>query len=61
MGRLRARLDRLESHAHSTMSGGEQLIAMIKDLVQDLGDGISIKVTVLGKDIPITIKIDPRD
>jgi len=43
------------------MSDGEQLIAMIKDLVQDLGDGISIKVTVLGKEIPISIKIDPRD
>ena len=61
MGRLRARLDRLENHAHQTMNEGEQLIALAEDLIKDLADGIKIELQINKTKIPIIIKIDPRD
>ena len=61
MGRLRRRLDGLESHAHQTMSGADALLAAARDLVQDLSDGVKVEVEVFGRKIPLVVKIDPRE
>jgi len=61
MRRLRARLNGLESHAHQTMSGADQLLGAIRDLVADLQDGISIKLEIAGREFPVSIRIDPEE
>lgn len=61
MGRLRRRLDGLESHAHQTMTSADVLLDAIRDLVADLADGIQIEVEIFGKKLPFTLRIDPRE
>ena len=61
MRRLRARLDRLESHAHQTMGGADELVALAKALIEDLQDGVTVELTIFGKAIPIQLRIDPRE
>ena len=61
MGRLRCRLDGLESHAHRTMSGADELVGLAKDLVADLADGVRIEVEVFGRTIPLVVRIDPDE
>lgn len=39
---LRRRLDRLEGQATGTMSDARLLIAMARDLVAEMGDGVEI-------------------
>jgi hypothetical protein len=45
--RLQGRLDQLQAHANSTMSGADTLIALAKDLLLDIKDGVGIKVRPL--------------
>ena len=61
MGRLRRRLDGLEQHAHATMSGADELVALAKDLLNDLADGVQIELELFGQKIPIVLRIDPRE
>lgn len=61
MRRLRARLDDLEQHAHATMSGADELTAILKDLVADLADGIRFELEIAGRKLPITLTLDPRE
>lgn len=61
MGRLRRRLDGLEAHAHATLSETDTVLGFAKDLLADLADGIKIEVDILGRTLPITIRIDPRE
>lgn len=61
MGRLRRRLDGLESHAHQTMSGADALLAAGKDLMDDLRDGIKVELEVFGRKLPLVVRIDPRE
>lgn len=61
MGRLRRRLDGLESHAHQTMSGAGALLAAMRDLVADLQDGVNIELEVYGRTIPVVLRIDPKE
>lgn len=75
MGRLRRRLDGLEQHAHATMSGADELVALAKDLLNDLADGVQVEVTIphtgnplldavidkFGGKLPFTLRIDPRE
>jgi len=75
MGRLRRRLDGLEQHAHQTMTGADQLVALAKDFVADLADGVQIEIEVKptgnqlidailerwGWKLPFTLRIDPRE
>ena len=61
MRRLRARLDGLETHAHQTMTGADQVLAVIKALVADLQDGITVSLEIAGKKLPLKIKIDPEE
>jgi len=54
MGRLRKRLDGLESHAHGTMTNAnekmEEAIGLVKDFILDLQDGMSVKLVRADKD-----------
>ena len=61
MGRLRNRVAGLASHAHSTMSGADELIGLAKDLIEDLQDGVHIDLVVMGRKVPVTITLDPRE
>lgn len=61
MGRLRRRLDGLESHAHQTMGGADSLLQAARDLVDDLADGVRIEVEVFGRTIPLVVRIDPEE
>lgn len=61
MFRLRRRLDGLEQHAHQTMSGADQLVALAKDLVDDLSDGVQVELEIFGRKLPFTLRIDPRE
>lgn len=61
MGRLRRRLDGLETHAHQTMSGADQLLAALRDLVADLADGVSFELEVAGKKLPVVLRIVPKE
>lgn len=45
--RLQSRLDGLESHAHGTLSGADNLILLAKDLLLDLRDGFGVMVRPL--------------
>ena len=46
--RLRGRLDGLESGAHQTMWDSRQLLAALKDLVEDVHDGVNIQLVRQG-------------
>lgn len=61
MGRLRARLDRLENHAQQTMTGADELGELAKALVDDLRDGITIEIEIKGFKLPFALRIDPRE
>ena len=61
MGRLRNRVAGLEAHAHSTMGGADELIALAKDLIEDLQDGVHFKLELMGRKIPVIITLDPRE
>jgi len=61
MKRLRNRLDALQSHAHASMSDAQLTLAVVRDLLRDLQDGVSIKLTIAGKELPIKIVVDPRE
>jgi hypothetical protein len=71
--RLRARLDGLESHAHATMAGADELISLARALVDDLQDGVGVSVHI-DKDaakslvflltgnpgrLPLTVQVEP--
>ena len=53
-GRLRGRLDRLEGEASQTMK-------LARDLLEDLADGVSFTLEIAGKEIPIKLRLDPRE
>lgn len=68
--RLKSRIDVLEAHAHETMKGGDEAIALAKTaialakaLVEDLQDGVNIQLQ--SKDgqwkLPFVLRIDPRE
>ena len=61
MGRLRNRVAGLEAHAHSTMSGADELLRLAKDLIEDLQDGIHFNLEVMGRKLHITLTLDPRE
>lgn len=64
MGRLRRRLDRLENNAHETMDDASETLAVIRDFILDLQDGIEFELEVAGKPIPVKLRIkvaeDPK-
>jgi hypothetical protein len=47
---LRARLDRIENNAHSTMGEAKQMIAFAKGLIEEIGDGVDIELVREGED-----------
>lgn len=72
--RLRGRLDQLQGNANFTMAQAQELIALAKDLLDDLKDGIGISAqlednaarTLMGMvlkgrggKIPMTVEVDP--
>lgn len=73
MRRLRRRLDTMQRQASGTMGNANALIDMGKDLIEDIQDGVSIKIVrkgehsivdfLLGKcdELPLSIKIDLED
>ena len=71
MFRLRRRLDKLEHEASQTMSDGREAIGLVKDLTEDLQDGVSFQfvigpVKLFGFDVPVftlpfTVRLDPRE
>ena len=71
MRRLRARLNGLEAHSHSTLAKGDVALLALQDLIADLADGVDITISVPSTGIPIidalggklsfTIRIDPKE
>lgn len=64
MGRLRRRLDRLEGNAHETMDDALATLAVIRDFILDLQDGIEFELEIAGKAVPVKLRMkiaeDPK-
>jgi hypothetical protein len=43
------------------MSGADELVAIVKDLAEDLADGVQIELELFGRKFPIVLRIDPRE
>ena len=73
-GRLRGRLDQIQGQASGTIANANDAVNMVKDLVDDLSDGVGVKFVIepgavqkffdsvvngKGGELPILIRIDP--
>lgn len=62
---IKGRLDQLQGKASQTMDVAQQVLLRLEakadGAIDELLDGVRLKLTVAGRDIPIELKILPRE
>lgn len=62
---IKGRLDQLQGKASQTMDVAQQVLLRLEakadGAIDELLDGVRLKLTIAGRDIPIELKILPRE